>query len=87
MPQLPTARLNTYPYEQREGYTCHTEGLAPDQHFQSSDRVINGASERGCGLCITYVYRKTRDDVIGTVAEIDLFVKQGMIGSSPHPPL
>lgn len=85
MPQLPTARLNTYLFELREGYTCHTEGIVPNQYFQNSDRVINGASERGCGLCITYVYRKTRNDVTGTVAEIDLFVKQGMTGSCPPP--
>jgi len=73
----PQTTLNVHFAHQRDGYSVTNSAVPLREPLHSSDRVINGAFERGCGLCLTYLYRKTEDDLCGTAAEIDLFVKQG----------
>jgi tetratricopeptide (TPR) repeat protein len=76
MPALPKASLSSHYLDQRRGYSI-LFGATPDPHFARSDKVINGAIGRGCGLCLTYIFRRGSFDLHGTAAEIDIFVKKG----------
>jgi hypothetical protein len=77
MPALPQAFLPSHILDQRSSYSILGAGPTPDPHFARSDKVINGAIRRGCGLCLTYIFRRDSFDLHGTAAEIDIFVEKG----------
>jgi hypothetical protein len=76
MPALPQASLSSHYLDQRRGYSI-LDGSTPDPHFARSGNFINGAIGRGCGVCLTYIFRRGLFDLHGTAAEIDIFVKKG----------
>ena len=73
-----------YSLLQRTGYTVfpgdETQSDASET-FGYNDRVINAAHGRGCGLCITYIYRNGPNDRLGTAVDLDYFTEQGMLKS------
>lgn len=81
MPLEPQPYLEYHLTEQRSGYSTFTTGAPRNRRLEQSDRVINGAQQRGCGLCLTYIFRQNAEDFYGTVAEIDIFTKQGTVSS------
>ena len=89
--ETPTRRQLTdlcgYSLLQRTGYTAfpgdETQSDASET-FGYNDRVINAAHGRGCGLCITYIYRNGPKDRLGTAVDLDYFTEQGMLTNFKH---
>lgn len=81
MPLQPQRYLEYHLHDQRSGYSTFTLGAPRNHRLEQSDRVINGAQERGCGFCLTYIFRHNAEDFYGTVAEIDIFSKKGTASS------
>ena len=80
MPPLPVAHLDGRLLSQRRGYSIPESSHHPlDARFSSSDSVINGTAIKGSGLCITAVYRKSKEDIHGTAVEIEVYREKGIV--------
>jgi hypothetical protein len=66
--------IDSYAMLQRQGYSVGHAKTA----FGDNEKVINAAYGRGCGLCLTYVYRNGPRDRFGTAIDLDFFIKKGV---------